>query len=243
MLIVESGARADLGQRDAAVITLQLGLLDNHSGAPWVARLRSAYADALAAVGRDAEARHWLERAAEADPDDVTGSDERLAELDGLAPTDLEDEDEEEDEDSRTRPGATCPPTSRGATVTTTADATIVLVGVAATGARPRRRAARPRRRGLRRPRRRTPGGSRHRGRRGPRHEMRLRHEQRRPHPGGGRRAPAGARRAGRGGRRRHHSAQLAAGILAGRLAPGSPVLVVGGEGLHAALRAEGRSR
>ena len=35
-------------------------------------------------------------------------------------------------------------------------------------------------------------------------------------------------------------SAQLAAGILAGRLAPGSPVLVVGGEGLHAALRAEG---
>ena len=56
MLIVESGARADLGQLEAAVITLQLGLLDNRSGAPWVARLRSAYADALAAVGRDAEA-------------------------------------------------------------------------------------------------------------------------------------------------------------------------------------------
>jgi tetratricopeptide (TPR) repeat protein len=98
MLIVESGARADLGQRDAAVITLQLGLLDNHSGAPWVARLRSAYSDALAAVGRDAEARHWLERAAEADPDDVTGVHERLAELDGLVLTDLEDDDDDEDE-------------------------------------------------------------------------------------------------------------------------------------------------
>ena len=93
MLIVESGARADLGQLEAAVITLQLGLLDNRSGAPWVARLRSAYADALAAVGRDAEARHWLERAAEADPDDVTGVHERLAELDGIVLTDLEDED------------------------------------------------------------------------------------------------------------------------------------------------------
>lgn len=99
MLIVESGARADLGQLEAAVITLQLGLLDNRSGAPWVARLRSAYADALAAVGRDAEARHWLERAAEADPDDVTGAHERLAELDGIVLTDLEDEDADDEND------------------------------------------------------------------------------------------------------------------------------------------------
>jgi tetratricopeptide (TPR) repeat protein len=98
MLIVEAGARADLGQRDAAVITLQVGLLDSRVRAPWVARLRSAYADALAAVGRDAEARHWLERALEADPDDVTGVGERLAELDGLVLEDYEDfEDLEED--------------------------------------------------------------------------------------------------------------------------------------------------
>lgn len=101
MLIVESGARADLGQLDAAVITLQLGLLDNHSGAPWVARLRSAYADTLTAVGRDAEARHWLERAAEADPDDLTGVHERLGELDGIVLTDLADDDDDaDDEDS-----------------------------------------------------------------------------------------------------------------------------------------------
>jgi tetratricopeptide (TPR) repeat protein len=94
MLIVEAGARADLGQLDAAVITLQVGLLDSRAGAPWVARLRSAYADALAAVGRADEARHWLERAAEADPDDQTGVGERLAELDGLFLEDLEEDAE-----------------------------------------------------------------------------------------------------------------------------------------------------
>ncbi len=99
MLIVEAGARADLGQLEAAVITLQVGLLDSRVRAPWVARLRSAYADALASVGREAEARHWLERALAADPDDVTGVGERLAELDGLVLTDLEIEDDEDDED------------------------------------------------------------------------------------------------------------------------------------------------
>ena len=99
MLIVEAGARADLGQLDAAVITLQLGLLDSRARAPWVARLRSAYADALAAVGRDAEARHWLERAVEADPDDLTGVGERLAELDGVVLEDLEEDGDDLDED------------------------------------------------------------------------------------------------------------------------------------------------
>jgi tetratricopeptide (TPR) repeat protein len=98
MLIVEAGARSDLGQKEAAVITLQVGLLDSHSKAPWVARLRMAYADALADVGRDAEAAHWLERAAEADPDDVTGIHERLEELDDEGVTDLEDDEDGDDE-------------------------------------------------------------------------------------------------------------------------------------------------
>ncbi len=102
MLIVEAGARADLGQLDAAVITLQVGLLDSKVKAPWVPRLRSAYADALAAAGRGAEARLWLERAAEADPEDLTGASERLAELDGLVLTDLEDDGEDENEDETT---------------------------------------------------------------------------------------------------------------------------------------------
>jgi tetratricopeptide (TPR) repeat protein len=99
MLIVEAGARSDLGQKAAAVITLQVGLLDSHARAPWVARLRTAYADALADVGRDAEAAHWLERAAEADPDDVTGVHERLEDLDDVVVTDLEEENEDENDD------------------------------------------------------------------------------------------------------------------------------------------------
>jgi tetratricopeptide (TPR) repeat protein len=92
MLIVEAGARADLGQLEAAVVTLHVGLLDSRSRAPWVARLRLAYADALASVGRDAEARHWLERAADADPEDLSGVHERLAESDGVLLTDLEED-------------------------------------------------------------------------------------------------------------------------------------------------------
>jgi tetratricopeptide (TPR) repeat protein len=99
MLIVEAGARSDLGQKEAAVITLQVGLLDSHARAPWVARLRTAYADALADVGRDEEAARWLERAADADLDDVTGIHERLAELDDVVVTDLEEDDDEADED------------------------------------------------------------------------------------------------------------------------------------------------
>jgi tetratricopeptide (TPR) repeat protein len=99
MLIVEAGARADLGQLDAAVVTLQVGLLDSRSGAPWLPRLRLAYADALAAVGRDAEARGWLERAAEADPDDLTGVHERLADSDGVLVTDLEEDEAPADAD------------------------------------------------------------------------------------------------------------------------------------------------
>jgi hypothetical protein len=100
MLIVEAGARADLGELDAAVVTLQVGLLDTGSTTPWVARLRLAYADALAAVGREREAQHWLERAADADPDDLTGVHERLAESEGVSLTDLEEDEGAEPDDA-----------------------------------------------------------------------------------------------------------------------------------------------
>lgn len=84
MLIVAAGARTDLGQLDAAVVTLQVPWLRADRGDSWLARLRSAYADALTAVGREAEGRRWLERAAAADPEGFTGAAERLAELDGV---------------------------------------------------------------------------------------------------------------------------------------------------------------
>jgi tetratricopeptide (TPR) repeat protein len=93
MLIVASGARADLGELEAAVITLQVPELRSTAREPWLARLRSAYADALAAVGKDVEAREWLELAAEVDEEGETGAAERLAELDGFVFVDVDDED------------------------------------------------------------------------------------------------------------------------------------------------------
>jgi len=97
LLIVASGARADLGEPEAAVVTLQVPELQSSAREPWVARLRSAYADALAAVGREQDARRWLELAADADEDGSTGAADRLAELDGLFLVDLEEDDEDSD--------------------------------------------------------------------------------------------------------------------------------------------------
>ncbi|GCE02513.1 hypothetical protein [Embleya hyalina] len=96
--IVAAGARRDLDQLDAAVVTLQVPELNSASTNPWVARLRFAYADALAAVGREDEARDWFGRAAEADATGETGAAERVAELDGLDFTDALDPDAEDDD-------------------------------------------------------------------------------------------------------------------------------------------------
>ena len=84
MRIVAAGARADLGQHDAAVVTLQSPELTDTKPSEWGARLKFAYAAALEAVGRHDEARVWFGRAAEADPEGLTDAAERVAELDGV---------------------------------------------------------------------------------------------------------------------------------------------------------------
>lgn len=84
MRLVAAGARRDMGQADAAVVTLQSPELASHSVQPWTARLRYAYADALLAVGRESEAREWFARALEADQGGTTDASDRLAELDGV---------------------------------------------------------------------------------------------------------------------------------------------------------------
>ena len=99
MLIVAAGARADLGQLDAAVVTLDVPQLHGKGRSPWLARLRSAYADALAVVGREDEARHWLEAAAEADEDGSTGAADRLEQLDGIELHDLDGDTDDDTED------------------------------------------------------------------------------------------------------------------------------------------------
>jgi len=79
MRIVASGARRDLGELDAAVITLTCKDLKTE-GEEWAVRLRYAYADALHAAGRKIEATEWFEKCAEIDVDEVTDAQDRASE-------------------------------------------------------------------------------------------------------------------------------------------------------------------
>lgn len=79
--IVAAGARRDLGQLDAAVVSLQGPDLNPAKREPWSARLFYAYADNLEAAGRRDEAVKWFLQAAEADENEETDAAERAAEL------------------------------------------------------------------------------------------------------------------------------------------------------------------
>ncbi|WP_206328652.1 tetratricopeptide repeat protein [Streptomyces sp. Tu 4128] len=92
MRLVAAGARRDMGQLDAAIVTLQSPELASNSVQPWTARLRYAYADALLAAGREQEAREWFAKAVESDRDGSTDASDRLAELDGVDFVDALDE-------------------------------------------------------------------------------------------------------------------------------------------------------
>jgi tetratricopeptide (TPR) repeat protein len=81
LLIVAAGARRDLGQVDAAVVSLQIPELDPAAIAPWSARLFYAYADLLLAAGRRDEAIRWFLHAAQADDEELTDASVRLSEL------------------------------------------------------------------------------------------------------------------------------------------------------------------
>jgi tetratricopeptide (TPR) repeat protein len=95
--IVSAGARRDLGQVDAAVAMLQGADLTPTRIEPWTARLRYAYADALLEADREAEAREWFARAAEADSEGITDAEDRIAELDGVVFTDEDSDGEDSD--------------------------------------------------------------------------------------------------------------------------------------------------
>ena len=76
MRIVAAGARRDLGEFDAAVVTLTCKELKNETD-EWGVRLRYAYADALDAAGRGEESRLWFGKCAQLDLDDSTDAAER----------------------------------------------------------------------------------------------------------------------------------------------------------------------
>ncbi|GAA1235834.1 hypothetical protein GCM10009608_83440 [Pseudonocardia alaniniphila] len=100
LLIVAAGARRDMGELDAAVISLQVPELDPARRDPWSARLFYAHADNLLAAGRESDALQWFVHAANADSDGETDADLRIAELTGesLPEEDIEFGPEEFDE-------------------------------------------------------------------------------------------------------------------------------------------------
>ncbi|WP_199923714.1 tetratricopeptide repeat protein [Streptomyces cellulosae] len=107
MRLVAAGARRDMDQLDAAIVTLQSPELASNSVQPWTARLRYAYADALLAAGREDEAREWFAKALEADKDGSTDASDRLAELEGVEFVDAFDAGEGEAEGEDESPAVT----------------------------------------------------------------------------------------------------------------------------------------
>lgn len=105
LAIVVSGARRDLGQPEAGVLALQVPELTAPTTHAFTPRLRYAYAEALLAAGRTEEAVGWFARAADSDHDDETDAEERLAEIQGLVFTDLDEDpqDQPDDEDADRR--------------------------------------------------------------------------------------------------------------------------------------------
>ena len=192
MIIVEAGARHDLGQDPEARRILDRAV---HALPPQpalarpAARLHYAYADALLAAGKPDEARRWFASAAERDADGETDAQQRVDELDGMR-IDFDEDDGAE-------------PEPRGARGVSPREGTEPRFERRSTAVdrRIRRCAVRPGRRGLS-----GPGRGRRRGRGDrraarPRHPARIRHQQCRTPASGRGRASGGAghRGVGRG--------------------------------------------
>jgi tetratricopeptide (TPR) repeat protein len=88
MRIVAAGARRDMGQLDAALVTLQCPEL-SQSDTVWGPRLRYAYADTLVDLGRLDEAAHWFDKAAQVDVEGMTDAEDRFVELLSAGATDV----------------------------------------------------------------------------------------------------------------------------------------------------------
>ncbi len=98
LLLVAAGARADLGQLDAAILMLQAPELRRLPKGGPRARLQYAYADLLERAGRFHESHEWMRKAAESDVDGVTDAAERLDEAAGLSFIEEEGEPGNEDD-------------------------------------------------------------------------------------------------------------------------------------------------
>ena len=96
MIIVTAGARQDLGQDQEArrILDRAVSAVTPASGlALATARLHYAYAEALGRAGQETEARRWFASAADLDLDQETDAQQRVDELDGFL-IDFDDDDE-----------------------------------------------------------------------------------------------------------------------------------------------------
>lgn len=80
LLLVLAGARADMGQVDAAIVVLKVPELTKLPKGDARARLQYAYSMFLREAGRDTEADEWLVKAAESDINAVTSAADEIEE-------------------------------------------------------------------------------------------------------------------------------------------------------------------
>lgn len=100
-VIVESGVRTDLGQRDEALRLLRKVAGQNVGPAFARARLHYALADLLLADGDEVGARASFVTSGELDRQALLDTSDRIAELDGVTlPNQMSDDDEAEQEDA-----------------------------------------------------------------------------------------------------------------------------------------------
>ena len=71
-LMVNAGARADMGQIDAALLMLNVGSLTSLPAGDLRARMQESYSDLLDKAGRTAEAKEWRAKALKSDINGVT---------------------------------------------------------------------------------------------------------------------------------------------------------------------------
>lgn len=99
MLLVEAGARDDMGNRAEALRLLKNAIGDKTIPKESQARLRYAYADLLESSEQKDAARQWFVSAAKYDTKELLDTQDRINALDGFVIESVEDDDEDEDEE------------------------------------------------------------------------------------------------------------------------------------------------
>lgn len=82
-VLVEAGARADMGNKDEAMRVLKNAIENQKGGNEERARLRYAYADFLESQGQTRQALEWFKSAAKYDDEEFLDIEERIAKLEG----------------------------------------------------------------------------------------------------------------------------------------------------------------